>query len=239
MCATIVLLFLDGECVSDYLFGIKNSNRDFSDKKSWGKNQFNTSFPAALTCFMYAGGIKPIYVVIDENLGIVHRSIAQEELLGCKSFDDIFFSFEDIYEPFSEYSNDRIPRIDLVVRENKSMSCFSCLEIKLTALPDNTTCMLSESQWGSELVIRPDSVVYLSFLIAEKYPDRDELKKHLLPLAHLEDLTEAGNVIRHIDVLVSVFDQLVISKINQQRSYVLQPVWRTQGKDAILMTKLL
>ncbi len=134
------------------------------------------------------------------------------------------------------YSNDRIPRIDLVVRENKSMSCFSCLEIKLTALPDNTTCMLSESEWGSELVIRPDSVVYLSFLIAEKYPDRDELRKHLLPLVHLADLRRADNVIRHIDVLVSVFDQLVISKINQQRSYVLQPVWRTQGKDAILMT---
>ncbi len=90
MCVTIVLLFLDGECVSDYLFGIKNSNRDFSGKKSWGKNQFNTSFPAALTRYMYARGIKPIYVTIDENLGVVHRSINQEELLGCKSFDGIF-----------------------------------------------------------------------------------------------------------------------------------------------------
>ena len=101
MCATMVLLFLDKENMGDYLFGIKNSNRDFWDKKSWGKNQFNTSFPAALTCYMYARGIKPIYVTIDENLGVVHRSINQEELLGCKSFDGIFFSFEDIYETFS------------------------------------------------------------------------------------------------------------------------------------------
>ncbi|RKZ70412.1 MAG: HindVP family restriction endonuclease, partial [Candidatus Parabeggiatoa sp. nov. 1] len=34
------------------LFGIKHSNRDFSNKESWGKNQFNSSFPVALACYM-------------------------------------------------------------------------------------------------------------------------------------------------------------------------------------------
>lgn len=34
------------------LFGLKNSNRDFSSKDNWGKNQFNSSFPAALACYM-------------------------------------------------------------------------------------------------------------------------------------------------------------------------------------------
>jgi len=31
------------------LFGLNNSNRDFSKAESWGKNQFNSSFPATLS----------------------------------------------------------------------------------------------------------------------------------------------------------------------------------------------
>ncbi|MFW6359681.1 MAG: HindVP family restriction endonuclease, partial [Chroococcales cyanobacterium] len=34
------------------LFGITHSNRDFSQKQSWGKNQFNNSFPVALASYM-------------------------------------------------------------------------------------------------------------------------------------------------------------------------------------------
>ena len=30
------------------LFGLNNTNRDFSLKETWGKNQFNSSFPASL-----------------------------------------------------------------------------------------------------------------------------------------------------------------------------------------------
>lgn len=33
------------------LFGIKRSNRDYSLKDEWGKNQFNSSFPAYLACY--------------------------------------------------------------------------------------------------------------------------------------------------------------------------------------------
>lgn len=35
------------------LFGIINSNRDYSNAETWGKNQFNSSFPASLACYMY------------------------------------------------------------------------------------------------------------------------------------------------------------------------------------------
>lgn len=40
------------------LFGLLHSNRDFSQRESWGKNQFNNSFPIALSCYMYHKGIK-------------------------------------------------------------------------------------------------------------------------------------------------------------------------------------
>lgn len=44
--------------------------------------------------------------------------------------------------------------------------CLSALEIKLTALPDNSTCNLDEDCYGSEIVIRPDTIVYLACSIA-------------------------------------------------------------------------
>ena len=34
------------------LFGQKYSNRDYSKAKYWGKNQFNSSFPASLVAYM-------------------------------------------------------------------------------------------------------------------------------------------------------------------------------------------
>lgn len=34
------------------LFGLDKTNRDFSKKTSWGKNQFNSSFPASLCCYL-------------------------------------------------------------------------------------------------------------------------------------------------------------------------------------------
>ena len=46
------------------LFGIKHSNRDFTSKGSWGKNQFNSSFPAALTAFIHSKGLNCKYLVL-------------------------------------------------------------------------------------------------------------------------------------------------------------------------------
>lgn len=56
------------------LFGLKNSNRDFTNKDTWGKNQFNSSFPAALACFMHSKSIEPVYLTLDEKLKVVHKT---------------------------------------------------------------------------------------------------------------------------------------------------------------------
>jgi hypothetical protein len=42
------------------LFGIEHSNRDFSKKESWGKNQFNSSFPVAFACYMSEKAIENV-----------------------------------------------------------------------------------------------------------------------------------------------------------------------------------
>lgn len=58
------------------LFGIKHSNRDFANKDNWGKNQFNSSFPASLTAFLEHQGLENVYLKLDENMQVYHSSIA-------------------------------------------------------------------------------------------------------------------------------------------------------------------
>ena len=50
------------------LYGINRSNRDFSQKETWGKNQFNSSFPAALACYLYSKGLQAVYITTDKNM---------------------------------------------------------------------------------------------------------------------------------------------------------------------------
>lgn len=229
--------------MDEYLFGIKNSNRDFSDENNWGKNQFNSSFPASLVCYIYSRGKSPIHIVVTKELKTEHVDVSQSVLFGSSKFEDLYFSFEDVFEHYQKYGAEEgkpIPRIDLVIKNNQTKSSLSCLEVKLTALPDNTTCDLPEDEWGSELVIRPDTIVYLSYLLAEKYPNRGELKRHLASLlGRVKDWTSEGDVMPHIDILLLTFNRIILEKLHLQKPYILQPIWRTQGKKAELTNKCL
>lgn len=137
------------------LFGITHSNRDFSLKDTWGKNQFNSSFPAALACYLYSKELKAVYYKTDSSMQTVIEHIGIEDLYKADPLgDDTYFAFETQFTPFQKYVLGSIPRNDLVIM-NGTQS-VSSLEIKLTALPDNPTCDFSEDAYGSEIVIRPD-----------------------------------------------------------------------------------
>jgi hypothetical protein len=86
------------------LFGIKHSNRDFTQKEAWGKNCFNSSFPAALCAYLCRKNLDNIYLKLDENLKIVHSSISTPDLYGIEpTSDDLFYQeFGSKTPPFSE-----------------------------------------------------------------------------------------------------------------------------------------
>lgn len=48
---------IDG--VDPGLFGQKYSSRDYRYEDSWGKNQFNSSFPASLVAYMSSKNMSP------------------------------------------------------------------------------------------------------------------------------------------------------------------------------------
>ncbi|MFM6369138.1 MAG: HindVP family restriction endonuclease [Dolichospermum sp.] len=73
------------------LFGLTNSNRDFSQRESWGKNQFNNSFPASLACYMYQKGLKLDYLTLDKQLKIEHQEIDISQIFGIDPLSDHYY----------------------------------------------------------------------------------------------------------------------------------------------------
>lgn len=57
------------------LFGIRYSNRDFSARDAWGNNQFNSSFPAALSAYLAHKNLENVYIKLNENLETYHDRI--------------------------------------------------------------------------------------------------------------------------------------------------------------------
>ncbi len=106
--------------MSSGLFGIKHSNRSTNDH--WGKNCFNSSYPTATAAYMLHNNIPAIYIhLADVNgqLQVVADEIPIKDVFNCGSTqpEDLYFSFETIYEPYQQYSFDTIDGIDLVVKD--------------------------------------------------------------------------------------------------------------------------
>ncbi len=217
------------------LFGITRSNRDYTLKDTWGKNQFNSSFPAALSCYLYSKGLKPVYYKTDENMNRVLAHIGVDELYGVDPLgDDIYFSFETQYTPFQKYVTGSIPRNDLVILSKGQ--CLSSLEIKLVALPDNVTCDFEDELYGSEIVIRPDTIIYLACSFINSF--HDDRKKILEVIDgvgdSITDWTTADNVLPIIyDIYIAV-KRLVKNSYTEQMPIVMEPVWKTEGKSSML-----
>ncbi|MBK1987549.1 HindVP family restriction endonuclease [Sphaerospermopsis aphanizomenoides BCCUSP55] len=220
------------------LFGLLHSNRDFSQRESWGKNQFNNSFPASLACYMYHQGMKLNYLTLDKDLKIQHQEIDVSEILGIPPLSsNLFFSFESDYVPYRKIVIGKLPRVDLVTHDlNKDNACLRSIEIKLTALPDNSTYRLPDNQYGCEIVTRPDTIVYLALSIAHKFENsREKLLNYLQPVcSQIEDWLSIRQVLPFIAQIVDCLDNLLSDNLEIQSPLVMQPIWKTVGKTSKL-----
>ena len=211
------------------LFGLQNSNRDFTRAEAWGKNQFNSSFPAALSCYLDQKNLDANYIQIQKgqfNIDFISLS----NVFGIKpNKEDIYFAFEAQHTPFQQFVIGTLPRSDLVI-QNKAGQCLRGLEVKLTALPDNTTCHLSDEKFGSEIVVRPDTIIYLA---ASLISANTEIVKHHIENSpiNIEDWSEAREVIAHIQKIITCIAQISLDLKLSQSPFLLQPVWKTIGKS--------
>lgn len=216
------------------LFGINHSNRNFENKDSWGKNQFNSSFPTALAVFMETQGFGSVYLKLDSNLKVIHDSISTSELFGINPMsDELFYSFESPYLPYQQFLIGSFPRIDIVTMNKTTSSCLRGIEVKLTAIPDNSTCLLSENQYGSELVIRPDTIVYLACSIVSRYQNNLPRLRELIGNGFdaIADWREGSNVLSAVSRMSQSIDRIALEAIEFQSPLVMQPIWKTEGKS--------
>ena len=210
------------------LFGLNKTNRDFTQRETWGKNQFSSSFPVALCCYLASKNVQGNYLAVS-NGELTQGFIPINNVFGINADDqDTYFAFESQHTPFQKFVIGSLPRTDLVVQRESTGECLSGLEVKLTALPDNSTCDLDESLYGSEIVVRPDTIVYLACSIASWLSS--ELGDHL-PSIMVKDWTEAKLVLEKIDTIVNAIESLSVKLEKHQTAFLLQPVWKTIGKS--------
>ncbi|MFC1507192.1 HindVP family restriction endonuclease [Thermoproteota archaeon] len=217
---------------SPTLFGLKRSNRNFNQEKSWGKNKFNTAFPTALACFMDHINVKPVYFELDHSYKVVQRKIGVDKIFGMKPKSPrLQFEFESSYRPYYRMVESNLPRNDLVTVNTSTTTCLKTIEIKLTALPDDVSSSLSEEQYGCEIVVRPDTIVYLALSIASIYRNRrSELRTILKDVcSRIRDWEKVNEVKPHVNDIKASVNNLLIKCINAQSPFMMQPIWKTIG----------
>src|SRR4030067_55959 len=219
------------------LYGITHSNRDFSDSYYWGKNQFNSSFPVALTCFMRDSGINPVYLRLNSDRKIFHEEITVSELFNTKlSNDKLYFSFESRFEPFKQFVHDELETIDLVVMKAATNDFLQPLEIKLTTLPDNTTEGLSESEYGCELVIRSATMRYMALSMAQSLQKKTKEIRDIFEPACLKvrGWDNAEEIRNKMPAILEALEAFISKYRRHEKPFLMQPIWKTIGKSPVL-----
>ena len=224
------------------LYGIANSNRNFADSYYWGKNQFNSSFPLALSCYMRDSNIKANYLKLCKKHQVSVSDIDFNKVFNTTApNDELYFSFESQYEPFAKYLHDELKPIDLVIKSVDSGKFLRPIEIKLTTLPDSTTATKQENEYGTELVIRSPTMRYMALSMAEScensFPD---IKKIFEQTCHsIRDWNNQHEILAHKDKIFKALETFFSKFRQHQRPLLLQPVWKTVGKSAQLATNCL
>ncbi|AIF44922.1 HindVP family restriction endonuclease [Virgibacillus sp. SK37] len=227
------------------LFGLKYSNRDFTEEDNWGKNQFNSSFPAALACYMDSKNINPVYLKLgseDSSLKVYKDYITVRNLFRIpedKTIDDVYYEFEGLYEPHNELDRSLL-RSDLVIKSltdgEEPPEYYSHHEVKLTAIPDSATYHKDEVQYGSEIVIRTVSIIHLAINIVEIYKhDKLSLERLLNPVTdRITDWTDEYTLLELLPDMIYTLNSILSANLDKQSPLIMNPVWKTKGKTPAL-----
>lgn len=219
--------------VAPGLFGQKYSSRDYRYEDSWGKNQFNSSFPASLVAYMGSKGIDSVFICTNKDNGISHKYISSAKLLGIDPLsDEAYYDYEAGYYPYEQYyTASKKEKIDLVMINRGTQSPTSGLEVKLTTLPDNTTKDLPDSEYGSEIVVRSPTILFVACSICSCYDSpkgKNKLHEILNTIGQeIKDWGEIRQIAPHYPEIKEAI--LAVSKdlVNKQVPLIIQPIWKT------------
>lgn len=215
------------------LFGQKYSSRDYRYEESWGKNQFNSSFPASLVAYMGSKDIDPVFICTNKNNEIVHKHISSASLFGIDPLsEDAYYDYEASYYPYEQYyTASKKEKIDLVMINRATQSPTSGLEVKLTTLPDNTTKDLPDEDYGSEIVVRSPTILFVACSICARYDSpngRNKLHNILNTIGQeIKDWSEIRQVVPYYGKIKEAILAVSSDLANKQVPLIMQPIWKT------------
>ncbi len=224
------------------LFGIIKSNRDFSDSYYWGKNQFNSSFPIALACYMRSLNQPLVYIQYDSKQSTIIGDIDVEKIWGSsKENQELYFSFETRFDAFRAFVHDELPPIDLVICDGDPKKQIRPLEVKLTTLPDSTTEKNSEALYGAELVVRSATTRYMALSMVVSIQDAlTEVHQIFDPiLAKVRNWDSIPEILKIAPKLIVALETFLDQFKDRQKPFLVQPIWKTVGKSPILASQCL
>lgn len=227
------------------LFGQKYSSRDYRYEETWGKNQFNSSFPASLVAYMGAKGMDSVYICTNQKNEIVHSTISSTELLGVNPLsEEAYYDYEASFYPYEQYyTASKKEKIDLVMIHRASKVPVSGLEVKLTTLPDNATRDLPETDYGSEIVVRSPTILFLACSICACY-DSPEGRARLHDLLNtigteVKNWSMIREVVPHYEAIKNAVLAVSADISDRQVPLIVQPVWKTDKRLADLVEQCL
>ena len=225
------------------LYGIESSNRSGHDL--WGKNQFNSTFPISLACYMRDQNILPVYLSLAVEKGKItlsnnDNSLTVDELFNCSKNSNIHFDFESSFEPYKNYlAIGKLGHIDVIVKNKVTNDYLRPLEVKLTVVPDNTTCELAREKWAPEMVIRPDATSHAVMSIYHSLKSRKTDALRLLkPVAsRIQEWNNSEEIRRNSGEIIDTLKKFLTQFIAFQKPFILNPIWVTQGQSPMLDPK--
>lgn len=226
-----VIYFVDG--VAPGLFGQKYSSRDYRFEDAWGKNQFNSSFPASLVAYMGSKNVKPVYICTDKQNNIIHNYIDSETLLGVNPLsEDAYYDYEASYFPYEQYYTAvKKEKIDLVMVNRTEQKAVRGLEVKLTTLPDSTTKDCPDEEYGSEIVVRSPTILFVACSICSYYDSpRGKMKLHQLLNTigtEIKNWSEIRQVLPYYNAIKLAIESVSKDLYNKQVPLIMQPIWKT------------
>lgn len=214
-----------------------NSSRDFTKADSWGKNQFNSSFPASLVAYMGSRGINPVYIKTDAANDIVHDSISPTELYRIDPLsENAFYAYETGFPAYDKfYTGDR-EKIDLVMIDSESNTPLIGLEVKLVAIPDNTTRNKTEDKYGCEIVVRSPTINFIACSICQSFPGSEGKAKlkQLLGDIHINHWDEIYDVLPRYNDIRDAIMRISTYLSDKQTPLIINPIWKTiKGKPIL------
>lgn len=214
-----------------------NSSRDYTNPDVWGKNQFNSSFPASLVAYMNSKAIMPVYIKTDANNRIIHGHITGTELFRIDPVaESAFYLYESGFPAYDKFYTGEREKIDLVMVDSSCNNSLIGLEIKLTTIPDNTTKIKNEELYGCEIVVRPPTINFIACSICNEFSGatgKNELKE-LLGDIHINHWEEINDVLpRYPEIRDAVMR--VSSYLHQRQTpLIVNAIWKTvHGKPVL------